>query len=254
MPSSLLLLFWSAISNETTYEYRSIKTTRYKGYGPLSELTGRRAKCAPRPPALPMSRGGSQDRVSSQAAASPATPTPARTPCPLCPQVRPSRSPRVGDHAHAQFPRFHSRIRPFYCALQTILDRPIFDSKPRKFTTQGTGNAGNAPADAAFWTHLLPLPCPNDAVPTQTGFALQNLKRDSLQSLSQVLPSDTVILIPHQRRQQSADVFTRLPAPLGFFPEQNRARDSWILDAECTARKLCRTFGPRSVESAGSIV
>jgi hypothetical protein len=45
---------------------------------------------------------------------------------------------------------------------------------------------------------FLPRPYPNDAVPTQPRFALQYVQRDSQQPLSELLPRNFAILIPHQ--------------------------------------------------------
>jgi hypothetical protein len=57
-------------------------------------------------------------------------------------------------------------------------------------------------------------------VAAQTGLTLQDIQRDMQQSVSPLFAYDSIILIPHQRRQQSADVLTLLPSELSFFPDQ----------------------------------
>ena len=64
---------------------------------------------------------------------------------------------------------------------------------------------------------------PQNRVPTQARFALQNVQRDLQQPLPQMFSGNTAILIPHQRRQQGADILT--------LPARERRIELWPCDA-----------------------
>jgi hypothetical protein len=55
---------------------------------------------------------------------------------------------------------------------------------------------------------------------TQARFALQNVQGDLQQSLPQLFTHEAAMVIPRQRRQKSANVFTLLPTTFSFLADQ----------------------------------